>query len=234
MSFVRGYALDQWLYGISDEEHKRIDAGMLVDGRLPGGRQQSMYLSAACDFTRSLVSQLVAVAVVLHSIALHRDVSSHNVFVDIHDPDAADRAHRASFALTDFGVAVCSGSWHREWCISNLAGDPRYWAPPAWMALAFGFRYVETHPNRGFHRQYLSRIDHCSLGVLGLEVLFALWNRDDTNEAAPGMAEAREAWCIYWHAVIRLFRCSTRKVLRRSDNTLLDLQTRALHASQLT
>lgn len=202
MSYLKGAALDQWLYGISDEEHKRVDAKMLVEGRLPGGRQRSFRLQKACDFTKNLVLQLVQVFSVLQSIAFHRDVSSHNVLADVDDNDVCN----ASVSLIDFGLAVRSGSWHREWCTSNLAGDPRYWAPPAWMGFAFGFRYLETHPNRGFQRQYLQRIDHFSLGILGLEVMFALWNWEDPDEeSVPGMIEAKEAWTVYWHAVVRLF-----------------------------
>jgi len=214
MSFVRGFALDQWLYGIGDEEHKHVDVSQLVEGGLPGGRQLSMKFSGACNFARGLVSQLAGVFMALQPIALHRDVSSHNVLVDLRGGDPVndgEGAPKPNFALIDFGLAVRSGSWHKEWCSSNLAGDPRYWAPPAWMAFAFGFRYVETHPNRGFHRQYLTKIDHFGLGVLGLEVLFALWNCDDPQDKPPGMQEARRAWCILWDAVIRLFQMFHRK-----------------------
>jgi serine/threonine protein kinase len=203
MSFVPGGALDKWLYGISDEEHKTVDVAQLVDGHLPGGQQGSWFLTNACCIVRHLLSQLAAVFAALQPIAFHRDVSSHNVLVDFPE---GEQAMRPNFALIDFGLAVRSGSWMREWRNSNLAGDPRYWTPSAWMAFAFGFKYVATHPNSGFQQQYLQRMDHFSLGVLGLEALFALWNTGEAYEGKhPGLLEVRAAWCKYWVAVIHLF-----------------------------
>jgi len=202
MSFVPGGALDKWLYGISDEEHKTVDVAQLVDGHLPGGQQGSWMFTNSCVIVRHLLSQLSSVFAALQPIAYHRDVSSHNVLVHFLDDDPL----RPNFALIDFGLAVRSGSWIREWRNSNLAGDPRYWTPSAWMAFAFGFKYVATHPNSGFQQQYLGRMDHFSLGVLGLEALFALWHTGEAYEGKhPGLLEVRAAWCKYWVAVIHLF-----------------------------
>ena len=53
MSYVKGGALDRWLYGISDEEHKTVDVVQLVDGHLPGGQQGSWLLSDACRSSTS-------------------------------------------------------------------------------------------------------------------------------------------------------------------------------------
>jgi len=201
MSFVPGGALDKWLYGISDEEHKTVDVAQLVDGHLPGGQQGSWWFTNCCSIVRALLSQLAIVFASLQPIAFHRDVSSHNVLVDFPGGEESP-----SFALIDFGLAVRSGSWNREWRNSNLAGDPRYWTPTAWMAFAFGFKYVATHPNSGFQQQYLHRMDHFSLGVLCMEVLFALWHTGEAYEGKhPGLLEVRAAWCKYWVAVIHLF-----------------------------
>uniref|UniRef100_A0A7S1S0D7 Protein kinase domain-containing protein n=1 Tax=Alexandrium catenella TaxID=2925 RepID=A0A7S1S0D7_ALECA len=201
MSFVPGGALDKWLYGISDEEHKTVEVEQLVNGRLPGGQQGSWTLGRACSIVQELMLQLCGVFAALQPIAYHRDVSSHNVLVDF--PNGPERP---DFSLIDFGLSVRSGSWSREWRTSNLAGDPRYWTPSAWMAFAFGFKYVATHPNAGFQQQYLSRMDHFSFGVLGLETLFALWRSSDGHEGKhPGLLEMRAAWSRYWAAVIRLF-----------------------------
>jgi len=208
MSYIPGIVLDQWLYGISDAEHKHVDVNQLVDGRLPGGRQRTTTLADACSFTGVLVTQLAGVLSVCRSIAFHRDISSHNVLVDFGRADAeGNRTLDPSFALIDFGLAVKSSTWRRDWNSSNLAGDPRYWTAPAWMAFAFGFPYVESHPNQGFVKQYLGRIDHYSAGILGLEMLFALWNEEGRfdEERAPGMMEARAAWCEFWEAAVRIF-----------------------------
>lgn len=202
MSFVPGGPLDKWLYGISDEEHKTVDVAQLVDGHLPGGQQGSWRLTSACAAVREQLLQLSGVFSSLQPIAFHRDVSSHNVLVNFPDGDS----ERPEFALIDFGLAVRSGSWSRDWRNSNLAGDPRYWTPSAWMAFAFGFKYVSTHPNPGYQQQYLSRIDHFSLGILGLETLFALWNTGEAYEGKnPGFLEIRAAWVKYWIVVIHLF-----------------------------
>jgi len=201
MSFVPGGPLDKWLYGITDEDHKTVDVTQLVDGHLPGGQQGSWRLMNACSAVRDQLSQMAGVFAALQPIAFHRDVSSHNILVNF-----LDNSERPSFALIDFGLAVRSGSWNRDWKNSNLAGDPRYWTPSAWMAFAFGFKYVATHPNSGYQRQYLSRIDHFSLGILGLETLFALWNTQEAYEGKnPGLLEIRAAWVKYWMAVIHLF-----------------------------
>jgi len=201
MSYVKGGALDRWLYGISDEEHKTVDVVQLVDGHLPGGQQGSWLLSDACKVVHELVAQLAGVFASLEPIAYHRDVSSHNVLVDF--PNGFEKP---DFALIDFGLAVRSGSWNSEWRNSNLAGDPRYWTCAAWMAFAFGFKYVATHPNAGFQKQYLTRMDHFSLGVLGLETLFALWHTGEAYEGStPGMLEARAAWAKFWISVIHMF-----------------------------
>jgi len=203
MSFVPGGTLDKWLYGISDEDHKSVDAAQLVDGHLPGGQQGQWLFDGSCSMVRKLLSQLSCVFAHLASLAFHRDVSSHNVLVDF---PGGEQAQRPEFALIDFGLAVRSGSWSREWKNSNLAGDPRYWAPSAWMAFAFGFKYVATHPNTGFQQQYITRMDHFSLGVLGLEVLFALWHVAEAYDGQlPGMLEVRAAWCKFWVNVIHLF-----------------------------
>lgn len=203
MTFVPGGALDRWVYGISDEEHKTVDVAQLVDGHLPGGQQGSWQLCGARGVVQELLSQLSGVFAALEPIAYHRDVSSHNVLILSSDHKATPMPN---FALIDFGLAVRSGSWSREWRHSNLAGDPRYWTPSAWMAFAFGFKYVATHPNAGFQQQYLTRMDHFSLGILGLEVLFALWQSSEAYDGKhPGLLEARAAWCKYWVAVIQLF-----------------------------
>eukprot|EP00928_Gymnodinium_smaydae_P009784 TRINITY_DN1366_c0_g2_i1.p1 TRINITY_DN1366_c0_g2~~TRINITY_DN1366_c0_g2_i1.p1 ORF type:complete len:1267 (+),score=201.95 TRINITY_DN1366_c0_g2_i1:151-3951(+) len=206
MSFCDGGAVDKWLYGISDEEHKAVNVQQLVEGRLPGGQQRTRKLASAASLVTDLLRQLAGVLAALEPIAFHRDISSHNVLLHFPDDPSGAGDSTPTFALIDFGLAVRSGSWNRQWRSSNLAGDPRYWTPSAWMAFAFGFKYVATHPSPGFQQQYLTRMDHFSMGVLGLETLFALW---DTNEAnggkCPGLMEARAAWCRYWVPVVRLF-----------------------------
>lgn len=203
MTLIPGRALDQWLYGMSDEEHKTVDVSQLVDGHLPGGRQGSCPWLRACSIVQELLSQLSSVFAALEPIAYHRDVSSHNVLIQSSNEAIGKKPN---FALIDFGLAVRSGSWSKEWRSSNLAGDPRYWTPPAWMAFAFGFKYISRHPNSGFLQQYLTRMDYFSLGILGLEVLLAVWDASEAHDGKhPGFLEIRSAWRKYWAAVLHLF-----------------------------
>lgn len=211
MSYLPGIAVDRWLYGISDEEHKSVDVAQLVDGHLPGGQQGSMWLAEACATVKNLLLQLSGVFMHLMPIAFHRDVSSHNVLVHFREGDGCD-PQSMDFSLIDFGLAVRSGSWPSEWRQSNLAGDPRYWAPAAWMAFAFGFKYVGTHPNPGFQQQYVSRMDQFATGIMGLEVLFALWHAAEAYDGSlPGALEIRAAWCRLWVQVVQLFQLFHRR-----------------------
>jgi len=233
MTFIPGLVLDHWLYGISDEEHKRVDISEIVNGKLPGGRQRSVLLEHSCDFVSNLLTQLGGVFEALQPLAFHRDVSAHNVLVDVGANGGSlggegPREEQHRFALIDFGLAVRSGSWPREWSNCNLAGDPRYWTPAAWMAFVYGFQQVEQHENSGYLAQYLDRIDHYSLGLLGLEVLFALWDVDRRweEERAPGMLEARAAWCDFWEASFQLFQMFHRgpQECRQTLTTLPDTE----------
>jgi len=200
MSFIPGVVVDQWLYGISDAQHKRVNVQELVYGKLPGGRQHTLDTEISSHVTRQLVEQAANVMGVLEHIAFHRDVSSHNVLLNF------DATGHPNFALIDFGLAVKAKTWAEQWNSSNLAGDPRYWTPAAWMAFAFGFGFVENHENKGHVRQYLKRMDHYSVGVLGLELFFALWEAPqvDTEKSRP-LKEVRSAWCEFWESTVRLF-----------------------------
>ncbi|CAK0801040.1 unnamed protein product, partial [Prorocentrum cordatum] len=160
---------------VAHSEHKTRNVGELVGGRLPGGQQGRWSLGGACAVAREMLTQLA--------------------------PGAA----APSFGLIDFGLAVRSSTWPQRWRSSNLAGDPRYWAPSAWMALALGFRHVAGHPNSGFQHQYLSRIDHFAAGIMGLEVLFALWDVAALEGPCSHLLEAHAAWTEYWSGIIVLF-----------------------------
>lgn len=132
------------------------------------------------------------------------------------------------FSVLDFGLAVRMKTWQQEWSSRNIAGDPRYFTPAAWMLLAFGCRYLEAHPEKDFLRQYRDRIDHFAVGVLALEAFFALWRCPgtetnlegdvdssekiddwcsalDDSECGIAMRHAREAWQAYWTDSMLLF-----------------------------
>lgn len=245
MAFVDATAVDQWLYGISDEDHKKVDISQLVDGRLPRGQQASMDAHSAANMVTELLIQCGTVLRYLAPIAFHRDVSSHNSLVRFpHGPQG-----KPVFCLIDFGLAVKSREWSRDWQTANLAGDPRYWTPGAWMAFTYGFTYLSGHANQGYIAQYLHRMDHFGLGILGLEMLFALWDPSEAyTKSLPGMLQARAAWANYWVNVLRLFqmfhaqgatavRCHMTNAkadgLFKLQNDLAEL-IRALHSASIT
>lgn len=206
MSYVSGGPLDKWLYGISDEAHKTADIADLVKGRMPGSQQGSHTFERACGVAQELLQQLSTVFIAFQPLAFHRDVSSHNVLVDVDPASPSAPGGRLDFALIDFGLAVRSGSWSQEWRSSNLAGDPRYWTPATWMAFAFGFKYLNTHPNPGFQKQYLTRIDHFAVGILALETLFVLWQPEEAlQQTNPTLWQVRAAWEEYWTQTFRMF-----------------------------
>ncbi|CAK0850183.1 unnamed protein product [Prorocentrum cordatum] len=204
MALVPGQVLDRWLYGIADEQHKHLEVAQLAGGRLPDGRQRSLRLAGAVAVASALVSQLAEVFKELEPMAFHRDVSSHNIMIDT---DRFDGGDRPRFTLIDFGLAVRSDTWAAESRVSNLAGDPRYWPPAAWMAFAYGFGYLDMQGSGGFCRQYAERIDHYSFGILGLELLFGLWDTESATDGAVPLAmrRARSAWQLLWVEVLTLF-----------------------------
>eukprot|EP00747_Dinoflagellata_sp_TGD_P116713 gnl/TRDRNA2_/TRDRNA2_172446_c1_seq9.p1 gnl/TRDRNA2_/TRDRNA2_172446_c1~~gnl/TRDRNA2_/TRDRNA2_172446_c1_seq9.p1 ORF type:complete len:678 (-),score=67.07 gnl/TRDRNA2_/TRDRNA2_172446_c1_seq9:41-2074(-) len=208
MSFAVGGPLDQWLYGINQDEQKTISPMKLIDGHLPGGQQDTRSLADTCCVVRAILLQLSSVFEYLQPIAFHRDVSSHNILISF--PTGVQSGCPPHLALIDFGFAVRSGSWGTEYEKTNVSGDPRYWTPSAWMAMAFGFKYMVTHPNAGFKQQYLTRIDHFSLGIVGLEMLMGLMARSEAS-CWRGLSEVRAAWSKFWVIAITYFQMVHKK-----------------------
>jgi len=238
MTKLGGQPLDQWLYGVDEHRLKKIAITELLDGPLPGSQLATRDLHEACEVVAALLSQMAPVFRALTDIAFHRDVSAHNFLISMGDgPPLAgsNRCHwdkslqRPQFAVLDFGLAVRTRSWQQEWQCRNIAGDPRYFSPAAWMLLAYGHKYLEAHPDANLKRQYKYRIDHFAFGVLVLEVLFALWrgpeetvtSAETQGEAAEqttqedehatsklrrqALQRARSAWRTYWAGVMGLF-----------------------------
>merc|ERR1712137_910835 len=210
---------------VSATRSTRQSTSTRLDGKLAGGQQGTLCLASAVETVRCLLLQLSGVLSALEPFAFHRDISAHNVLLHFKDGDSAYSAKRPVFALIDFGLAVRSETWIREWNNSNLAGDPRYWTPSAWMAFSFGFKHLTGHPNRGLQKQYLTMLDYFSMGVLGLETLFTLWRKGEASESGcPGMLEIRSVWTKYWIQTVLIFQRfhrqgaeSVRKYLSQTD-----------------
>lgn len=221
MSKLEGQPLDQWIYGVDEQAMKTMKIEHIIRGPLRNSRLASRGLNSACGTAAGLLRQMAPIFRVLEGIAVHRDVSAHNFLVR----QGKEGSGVEQFAVLDFGLAVRARSWQQEWQSRNIAGDPRYFAPAAWMLLTFGYKYLEAHPDANFRRQYRDRIDHFSLGSLSIEVVFALWDcpddptcycEDDEEEKAAkdidvklarhsAVAKARSSWHAYWADAISLY-----------------------------
>lgn len=225
MSKLNGKPLDQWLYGINEHVFKTILIAHIFDGTLRDGQLATRDLADACTITIAIFSQMAPVFSSLASIAYHRDISAHNFLV--HSTDGG----KLEFALLDFGLAVSASSWQSECKTRNIAGDPRYFTPAAWMLMVYGHRYLEEHPDHSFLEQYRHRIDHYSFGLLLLELFFSLWQGPEvetTNKAVSGqmnaLKNAHAAWRVFWIDSIKFFQmfhmqgfARTREILARTQ-----------------
>lgn len=233
MSKLEGRPLDQWLYGVDENRLKTVSLTQVLEGPFPDGTFASRSLADACATTTALLEQLAPVFTPLDGIAYHRDVSAHNFLF-------REEAGAQHFALLDFGLAVRAPTWQHEYQSRNISGDPRYFTPAAWMLMVYGHKYLEAHPDSSFLEQYKRRMDHYSMGLLALEVLFSLWRgpaaeteaRADSEEreaaaAAAGMralSRVRGAWRALWTDAVKFFQlfhakgfAATRETLARSQ-----------------
>jgi len=205
MSKMEGRPLDRWLYGVDEQVLKTLPVEQLLHGPLKDSRLGSRDLAGACNAAARLLAQMAPVFQALESVAFHRDLSAHNFLISCPE----DGGSGEQFAVIDFGLAVGAGSWKQEWNVRNIAGDPRYFAPAAWMLLAYGHKYLQQNPDQHLLRQYKDRIDHFAMGVLAMEVFFALWKcpaaQAELEPAERSLVIARAAWHAYWGDAMRLF-----------------------------
>lgn len=193
MSKIEGQTLDKWLFGLGVNEMKTISPTTLLYGPHPSGRFATCDLDGASKSVSALLAKMAPVFEALSKIAYHRDVAAHNFLVREAWPNSEKLGKLAcsdclpqdlEFTMIDFGLAVRAETWRTEWQTHDIAGDPRYWTPAALMALAYGNKHLTQHPDASFRRQYEERIDHFALGLLALEVLFALWQPPEWTKSA--------------------------------------------------
>lgn len=211
MTKVPGLPLGKWLYGMDAGELSTVTPHEYFEGRLPSGtgsHTSSMAFGSACHLTVALLSQLAPVFATLQDIAFHRDVSAQNLMLD-------DSGGGPLFGLIDFGLAMEVPRWLQGWRTEDVGGDPRYWSPAHWMKGFFGVDCVEfEQPALGY--LFRERLDHYSLGVVALELLFGLW-RGPSGEppAAPGawqaVVQARAEWRNYWRLAATIREVFTRR-----------------------
>jgi serine/threonine protein kinase len=199
MTLMEGKQLDKWLYGCEEQDRKSIELDTLINGRLPGGKLSTMRLHDATSVAISILTQLSPVLSTLHSSAYHRDISNHNILLC----DVSRNPPVVKVSLIDFGLAVNIKKWvGGSWKTSMISGDARYWPPACWKSIANGFDSLEKR----HIRQYKERLDHFSMGVLALEVLFALWNGRDDDGSSEELEPVHKAWCSVWKLLMESWR----------------------------
>merc|ERR1719321_1662289 len=157
-----------------------LTSGMQIDEWLQNapalGKDCETAFRRSCKLTAGLLKQLGPTLELLAPLAVHRDVNSHNILLDINEDKEAD-VFRANFWLIDFGLAVDAAQWAPAaapdaWRSVAPAGDSRYWAPGAWFGWLHGNDALSQHPN--LCRQYKECQDSFGLGLAAVELLCTL------------------------------------------------------------
>jgi serine/threonine protein kinase len=161
---------------------------------------QCCSLAGACRFATSLLLQLSAIFERMASVVYHRDVSPHNVLIDVADPQ------NPNFGLVDFGLGIDVQSWigpkgSTSWHHVDIGGDCRYWPVSVWIMFVDGSPELDQMP--ALSREYQERLDFHAVGITVLEVLMQLLPQAALDaEAIQGL---RSAWTAYWQDVHRFW-----------------------------
>lgn len=153
-------------------------------------------LSGACKFARSLLFQMVCTFECMSTVVYHRDVSPHNILIDVSDP------RNLSFGLVDFGLSIDRQSWHgpkgnTSWHYVDIGGDCRYWPVSVWIMFIGGSDELERQ--LPLSQEYQTRLDFHALGITVLEILMSLL--PPTALATDEMWALQAAWEQYWQNV---------------------------------
>jgi hypothetical protein len=145
----------------------------------PVGQDGPNAVRRGCALATQLLRQLGPTLERVSKQCWHRDVNSHNVLLSdavdggrlVHCGDPDETARRASFWLIDFGLAVDSNTWQKQWHYADVAGDCRYWGPSSFLMSFYGAE--DTATRKDFCNQYRHRLDAVGLGLTAMEVLCA-------------------------------------------------------------
>jgi len=177
-----------------------LTSGMQVDEWLQNapalGHDCDTAFRRSCKLTTGLLKQLGPTLELLSPLAVHRDVNSHNILLDIVEDKAAD-VFRANFWLIDFGLAVDAKQWAPPaapdaWRSVAPAGDTRYWAPGTWFGWLHGTDALIRHPS--LCRQYKECQDSFGLGLTAVELLCTLASQALRSHKSHIGNEALRAW----------------------------------------
>jgi len=193
MTRILGEPLDRWGQSVPSLMQSAVTS------RRPSSHERFTHaLRRGCALAMQLILQIGLTLERLAPLAFHRDVNSHNILMgDTRGPDGScvglagicdpsEVAHRVSFCLIDFGLAVKSKDWAspgNAWKKSTIAGDCRYWPAGAWLAFLFG---VEALALRlVLCRQYTTRLDIHGIAITAIELLCTT-----IGSACPGSSAA--------------------------------------------
>jgi len=182
---------------------------------------QSQTLSGVCKFARDMLSQLAFIFECMSPVVYHRDVSPHNILIDIMNSSGF------KFGLVDFGLGSDLQSWHGpqgagSWHHADIGGDCRYWPISVWVMFVSGAEELTKAVALG--KEYQTRLDFHAVGITVLEVVMTL---------LPPSALAKEeinalhvAWNQYWQDVTRFWKRTMEVFDSGQDPTPLKLWIR--------
>lgn len=140
--------------------------------RCPLGFEHRVTL--AYDILRTLCQSLNDMS----SLCCHRDLTSHNILVEI---DPISHTLRSA-CIVDFGLAIEKNSWWLyQWRTAPVGGDARYWPSCAWRMFLNGWKDVSETPFG--EEQYKDKLDMHSFALTLLEVVVGVHVEDSTNSA---------------------------------------------------
>jgi hypothetical protein len=136
----------------------------------------------------------------MSSVVYHRDVSPHNVLIDVSD------SQTPNFGLVDFGLGIDVQSWigpksSCSWHHVDIGGDCRYWPVSVWIMFVDGSPELDQMP--ALSREYQERLDFHAVGITVLEVLMQLLPQAALD--AEAIQSLRAAWSAYWQDVHRFW-----------------------------
>jgi serine/threonine protein kinase len=198
MTRVPGVALEDFL-----EERRCLAA---VAGSACARMSPRERFAEASAFSHALLSQLAPVFERISSVAIHRDVNTHNILVD------AQTGRNPAYGLVDFGLAVdtlcwCSTENNPEtkwrptrigvdavhtWRYLDIAGDCRYWPVSAWTQFLIGWKEIDANPC--LLREYQVQLDQHALGITAMKVFVELLSPPPPKETrSSGKESTNEA-----------------------------------------
>lgn len=162
---------------------------------------QCQSLAGVCRFSRSLLSQLASIFECMAPVVYHRDVSPHNILIDV------ESSNNPRFGLVDFGLGIDLQSWHGQkgpssWHYVDIGGDCRYWPVSVWIMFVGGSDELDKLPH--LSKEYQTRLDFHALGITVLEILMSLLPA--SAFAIDEIWSLQAAWNQYWKDVTRFWK----------------------------